>query len=75
MFLISFIQRSAKTADGKFIAPLNVLFIGLILTCYSLQHHREDSEYLTVNPLLSPPGGLFLSSTFEGGHNREGGLI
>ena len=26
----------------------------------------------TVNPLLSPPGGLFLSSTFEGGLNREG---
>ena len=25
----------------------------------------------TVNPLLSPPGGLFFSSTFEGG----GGLI
>ena len=26
----------------------------------------------TVNPLLSPPGGLFFSSTFEGG---GGGLI
>ena len=31
--------------------------------------------YTTVNPLLSPPGGLFFSSTFEGGLNREGGLI
>ena len=38
---------------------------------------------LTVNPLLSPPGGLFFSSTFEGGGGliergelkREGGLI
>ena len=29
----------------------------------------------TVNPLLSPPGGLFFSSTFEGGLKREGGLI
>ena len=29
----------------------------------------------TVNPLLSPPGGLFFSSTFEWGLNREGGLI
>ena len=28
----------------------------------------------TVNPLLSPPGGLFFSSTFEAGLNREGGL-
>ena len=30
---------------------------------------------LTVNPLLSPSGGLFFSSTFEGGLNREGGLF
>ena len=31
---------------------------------------------ITVNPLLSPPGGLFFSSTFEGGGglNREEGL-
>ena len=28
----------------------------------------------TINPLLSPPGGLFFSSTFEGGLNGEGGL-
>ena len=31
-------------------------------------------DQVTVNPLLSPPGGLFFSSTFEGGLNREGGL-
>ena len=29
----------------------------------------------TVNPLLSPLGGLCISSTFEGGLNRERGLI
>ena len=29
--------------------------------------------HITVNPLLSPPGSLFFSSTFEGGLNREGG--
>ena len=29
----------------------------------------------TVNPLLSSPGGLFFSSTFEGGLKREGELI
>ena len=29
-------------------------------------------KLLTVNPLLSPPGGLFISSPFEGG---GGGLI
>ena len=28
----------------------------------------------TVNHLLSPLGGLFFSSTFEGVLNREGGL-
>ena len=29
----------------------------------------------TVNPLLSPPGGLFISNTFEGELNRDGRLI
>ena len=33
----------------------------------------KNTDYATVNPLLSPPGGLFFSSTFEGGLNREGG--
>ena len=28
----------------------------------------------TINHLLSPSGGLFFSSTFEGVLNREGGL-
>ena len=27
----------------------------------------------TINRLLSPPGGLFISSPFEGGLNRDGG--
>ena len=37
---------------------------------------KSNKEYFvnTVNPLLSPPGGLFFSGTFEGGLNREGGL-
>ena len=29
----------------------------------------------TENPLLSPPWGLFISNTFEGVLNRDGGLI
>ena len=30
-------------------------------------------EEITANPLLSPMGGLFISSTFEEGLNRESG--
>ena len=29
----------------------------------------------TVNPLLSPPGGLFIPSPFEGGLIKTGGLF
>ena len=29
----------------------------------------------TVNPLISPPGGLFISSPFEGWGGGGGGLI
>ena len=30
----------------------------------------------TVNPLISPPGGIFISSPFEGGlHRDRGGLL
>ena len=35
---------------------------------------KRTRESATVNPLLSPPGGVFFSSNFEGGLNREGGL-
>ena len=30
---------------------------------------------ITVNPLSSPPGGLFISSPFVGGLNRDEGLF
>ena len=30
---------------------------------------------ITVNPLLIPPGGLFISNPFEGGLNRDRGLF
>ena len=45
---------------------------------YSLTKMDDPLILSTVNPLLSPPGGLFISSPFEGeggGVNRDGGLI
>ena len=43
---------------------------------------REDTRHQTrwitnlrINPLLNPPGGLFISNPFEEGLNRDGGLI
>ena len=40
--------------------------------------HLKVPFYCTVNPLLSPPGGLFIPRPFEGGRgvlNRDGRLI
>ena len=34
----------------------------------------RKSNSFTVNPLLSPPGGLFIWSPFEGGLMETGGL-
>jgi len=55
-------------ADGKFIAPLSVLFIGLILACYSLQLHREDSKYF--NSLM----GSDFNTTFASKQPIRAGL-
>ena len=33
----------------------------------------QGYDWYTVNPLLSPPGGLFISNLFEGGLNRDEG--
>ena len=41
-------------------------------TLYLYVFRKSNS---TVNPLLSPPGGLFIWSPFEGGLNGDGGLI
>ena len=40
-----------------------------------VRNTNGNLKIYTVNPLLSPPGGggIFFSSTFEGGLNREGG--
>ena len=35
--------------------------------------HNLGRLPLTVNPLLSPPGGLFISNSFDGGLDRDGG--
>ena len=35
-----------------------------------------NHAFTYTNPLLSPPGGLFISNAFDGrGLNRDGGLI
>ena len=41
------------------------------------QDCKVDKDIVsTVNPLLSPPAGLFISSPFKGGGlNRDGGLF
>ena len=34
-----------------------------------------SSQISSINLLLSPPGGSFISNTFEGGLNRDGSLF
>ena len=44
----------------------------------ALQPKDDDEDiifYNTVNPLINPPEGLFISSPFEEGLNRDAGLI
>ena len=46
-----------------------------MLTCV---YSATQCLHITVNPLLSPPGGLFFPSTFEGGGGglkERGGLL
>ena len=45
--------------------------IVIVAACFTLRGH----DTLTVNPLLGPPEGLFISIPFEGGLNRDVGLI
>ena len=51
-----------------------MLFTRKLKPSLNVQADSIRAKVFTVNPLLSPPGGLFFSSTFEGGLNREGGL-
>ena len=43
----------------------------IVAACFTLRGH----DTLTVNPLLSPPEGLFISSPFEGGLIETWGLF
>ena len=36
---------------------------------------RLENNKSTVNPLLTTPGGLFISNIWGGGLNRDGGLL
>ena len=44
-------------------------------TCTSPLGKPVPNKAGTVNPLLNPPGGLFISNPFGGRLNRDGGLI
>ena len=41
----------------------------------TLRRKGISSQISSINLLLSPPGGSFISNTFEGGLNRDGGLF
>ena len=53
--------------------PWNDIFLPSCLKVSNLLLLATCVTIYTVNPLLSPPGDLFFSSTFDGGLNREGG--
>ena len=53
---------------------LTEFFFSFLTTLFN--QISRSPMWATVNPLLSPPGGLFFSSSFEGGGlKREGRLI
>ena len=57
---------------------LKTAFDGGNLWSTALQPKDDDEDiifYNTVNPLINPPEGLFISSPFEEGLNRDAGLI
>ena len=65
-----------NSMDCRWIIFILFLLILSYLYLHMLWKYRAVRIIIsTVNPLLSPPGGLFFSSTFEGGLKRERGLI
>ena len=59
-------------ARGSGISPFGELKSQVRKTA-TIQVEKRSFEYRKSS--IKPPGGLIFSSTFEGGLNREGGLI
>ena len=48
---------------------------GTSISVSQLLSMKQAAKITYCKSSIKPPGGLFFSSTFEGGLNREGGLI
>ena len=66
IFLVSFTLQSCCLMQSA-VCSLQMSYTG------GASHHHGNSFKDMVNPLLSPPGGLFFSSTFEERLNRDEG--
>jgi len=51
------------------------MFLVLAGLCQLINCEHQKYFRNTINSLLSPPGGLFSSSPFERGLNRDGGVF
>ena len=68
IFLVSFTLQSCFAASCSLQSA--VCSLQMSYTAGASHHHGNSFKH-TVNPLLSPPGGLFFSSTFEERLNRD----
>ena len=72
-FTLDFHNQNITTVHALAMIIYNIFSHNPICTVYVCFYH---TVMYTVNPLLSPSGGLFISSMFEGGRlKREGGLF
>ena len=68
------ISRVFPPRKGAMFWPFNKSFIDRACAVKMAVYWPLSITHI-VNPLVSPTGGLFISNPFEGGLNRDGGLI